>query len=391
MQGGGAPVGNGRATEGAGGVRDLRRRNFPSGRVRGTVALAGLTLLWAAALADACLWLLRLSDTYSAEANLASHLWPYLSMGGALAGLLARGAPNALRSVPTLWLLASLALLFGSQLVPRDPLPPPSSPVLRVLTLNLGEFPENHPRALSFLKERRSVDLVFLQEVHGDASRGDRLKLEAALGARLRHAAWGAGPEGTGEIFGLGIMSRYPLHRVGAVKLPSGGAPGFCRELSALTAGLRFAGRTIRLATVHLCPPAVPWRSRSGRRIPVSLSSVSDWVSDLRPFESARRSQLRFLRRMADGGAVPFLLAGDLNTTAHSLDFRGMSGSLTDAFAERGMGFGFTYSVGFFGARIDHVLHSREITAREAIVHDVKVSDHRPLEAVLEIPPPKAP
>ncbi len=366
-------------------------RNFSSNRFWRGVALVGLTLLWGAVLLDLGLWLYRLSGGYSSKANLLSHLWPYISLGGALAGLLARGAPNALRSIPTVWLLISLALLFGKQVFPRESLLPAASPTLRVLTLNLSEYSERHPRAISFLKERRAADVLFLQEVHGGEGNGDRPKLKAALGGRLPYMAWHTSSGTSEKKFGLGIMSRHPLRQIRPVKLPAGGAPASpCRGMPALTAKLRVEGRVIRLATAHLCPPAVPWRNRQGHRTPVSLRSVSEWFSGIRPFEYARRSQLQFLRLMAEGGVEPFILAGNLNTTAHSLDLLELSKTLSDAFGERGLGFGFTYSAAFLGARIDHIFHSKGIRARDAFVHDVKVSDHRPLEAVLEIPLPKA-
>ena len=70
-----------------------------------------------------------------------------------------------------------------------------------------------------------------------------------------------------------------------------------------------------------------------------------------------------------------------------SLDALPLFRSLKSAFDERGLGFGFTYHVGFFGARIDHIFYSAGLRARTADVLDADVSDHRPLEATLEILP----
>ncbi|MFP6867791.1 MAG: endonuclease/exonuclease/phosphatase family protein, partial [Nitrospinota bacterium] len=83
----------------------------------------------------------------------------------------------------------------------------------------------------------------------------------------------------------------------------------------------------------------------------------------------------------------PLILAGDLNTTPASLDILELSGPLKNAYTARGMGFGFTYSLWSLGARLDHVFFSDGIAARSASIADVDISDHKPLEAVLEILP----
>jgi endonuclease/exonuclease/phosphatase family metal-dependent hydrolase len=347
--------------------------------------------LWGALLADLGQWYFRLSGGYSSKVNLASHFWAYISFGGALAGLLARGMPNILRSLPTAWLLISLALLFGGHVSPRETLPPPTGPLLRVLTLNIGSTSANRSRTISFLRKQEKLDVLFLQEVDNSAEGGDRKKLEAALGGRYPYSAWGRGQGREIAQFSLAIMSRHPLRNVRVVKLSADDDPeDFCHQRSALTANAEIGGRSVRLATVQLCPLAMPWQNGQGHPISVSVESVFNSLMRVRAYEYARRNQLAALRRMAGSGTGPLILAGDLNTTAHSLGYLQLSRGLKNAFGERGLGFGFTFSLGFLGERIDHIFYTPGIRAREAVVHDVKISDHRPLEALLEILPLKA-
>ncbi len=355
--------------------------------IRLGIALFGLALLWAAVFVDAVQWIVRLQGGFSSKTNLLSHVWPYISFGGALAGLLARGMPNYSRSIPTVWLLVSLAAVHGAGRLPKGALPPAEGPTLRVMTLNRGEIPGTRDRLYPFLRQRRNVDVLFLQEVRGGRFR-DRPRLEAALGGRLRHAAWELPATARSFEPGLAIMSRYPLENVRALKLPAGELPpGRCRRISALAARTEIRGRGVRLVTAHLCPPALPWRDTETRSVGFSLGAISGWFNGGRAFEYARRTQLMYLRTIADGGVEPIILGGDLNTTPHSLDIRELSGGLTDAFGERGQGFGFTYSAAYLSARIDHIFHSGGIAARSASVLDADVSDHKPLEAVLEILP----
>ncbi len=364
------------------------RHWLPARGVRGWVALAALAVLLAAALADLGLWYARGWGGFSSKANFASHFWPYLALGGAVAGLLARGVPNALRSVPTLWLLASLALQHGGLLFPPSPLPPPAGPTLRVMTLNLGKFLERRHAATAFLRERRDVDVLFLQEVHDTEARRDRPAFEAALGGRLPHAAWLRGPTRGSSRFGLAILSRHPLREARAVPLPPGAETStLCQGTEALVAKALVGGRAVRLATTHLCPPHVPWFDPRLRSVRVFPRSIWTWPGAIREVEYARRSQIAHLLLLAEGGVEPFILGGDLNTTPMSLDLLPLSRRLRSAFDERGLGFGYTFYVGPIGARIDHMFYSEGLRARSAAVAEADVSDHRPLEAVLEILP----
>ncbi|MFP6867790.1 MAG: hypothetical protein VCE91_00320 [Nitrospinota bacterium] len=49
--------------------------------------------------------------------------------------------------------------------------------------------------------------------------------------------------------------------------------------------------------------------------------------------------------------------------------------------------FGFTIASGPYKVRVDHVLYTEGLRARSAAVPDVRVSNHKPLEAVLEFFP----
>jgi hypothetical protein len=189
----------------------------------------------------------------------------------------------------------------------------------------------------------------------------------------------------------MGILSRFPLERPEIIPLPPGPVPGgICAQTEALVVRVRVGERIVRLANAHLCPPRVPWKDVWSRDVGLSFGSVLDWLSTLRLYEYSRRSQLIFLRLIAEGGVEPFVLAGTLNSTPKSLDMLRLAQRLWNAFEESGSGFGFTYHVGPFGAMIDHVYHSEGLLARNASVPDADVSDHRPVEAALEVLPEEA-
>ncbi|OGL65138.1 MAG: hypothetical protein A3I72_00550 [Candidatus Tectomicrobia bacterium RIFCSPLOWO2_02_FULL_70_19] len=366
------------------------RKWFPPRGFLGWLSFLALVALILAALGDASLWYFRINERFGSKASFVSHFWPYYSLAGCLVGLLARGVSRILRSVPTLWLLASLAVQHADMLFPRGALPPPAGPIIRVMTLNLGPDEGFRPAAYSYFRERRDIDVLFLQEVHGDARAGDRPRLTEAMRIRYPHSAWREGPPSTGKRFGMGILSRFPLREVEIIPLPPGPVPsGVCAEADALVAKAQVGERTVRLANAHLCPPRVPWKDVWSRDVGISFGSVLNWLATLRLYEYARRSQLIYLRLIAEGGVEPFILGGTLNTTPRSLDVRRLSQRLWNAFEESGSGFGYTYYVaGVFGGMIDHIYYSEGLFARSAGVPDLGISDHRPVEAFLEVLPP---
>lgn len=112
---------------------------------------------------------------------------------------------------------------------------------------------------------------------------------------------------------------------------------------------------------------------------------MRDWLLNVRANEYARRSQFEFLGQIAAGGVDPLVLGGDLNAAPYSLDLLVLLKTMKSAFDE--MGFGFTFASGLFKVRADHVFYSDGFGARSASVPDVKISNHKPVEAVLEFLP----
>ena len=190
----------------------------------------------------------------------------------------------------------------------------------------------------------------------------------------------------------MAILSRFPLREVEIIPLPAGPVPGgVCAQADALVAKAQVGERTVRVANAHLCPPRVPWKDVWSRDVGLSFESLLDWLTTLRLYEYSRRSQLIYLRLIAEGSMEPFILGGTLNTTSKSLDVLRLAQLLHNAFDASGSGFGFTYYAGPFGGRIDHIYHSGGLLARNATVPPVEVSDHQPMEATLEILPPLGP
>ena len=99
-------------------------------------------------------------------------------------------------------------------------------------------------------------------------------------------------------------------------------------------------------------------------------------------------SQLRLQQAEILAGEIaatdhPVILGGDLNSTPIYRSNRPLRDLLTDAWADAGFGFGYTYHASLPFARIDVVLHKGFRTVSAEVVK-VSNSDHRGLHVVLE-------
>ena len=79
------------------------------------------------------------------------------------------------------------------------------------------------------------------------------------------------------------------------------------------------------------------------------------------------------------------IICGDFNDTPISYAYQTVKGSMVDAFAESGNGLGTTCNQNYFWFRIDHIIHSPNMKAYNAMVDTISVSDHYPMWCYLEM------
>ena len=77
----------------------------------------------------------------------------------------------------------------------------------------------------------------------------------------------------------------------------------------------------------------------------------------------------------------PVIVTGDFNDTPVSFAYRTISNKLQDAFVSSGRGMGATYMEFILPLRIDFLLHDPVISSSGFERHQVKFSDHHPIEA----------
>jgi len=81
----------------------------------------------------------------------------------------------------------------------------------------------------------------------------------------------------------------------------------------------------------------------------------------------------------------PLLLAIDLNNTPDSFVYNKINELYVDSYNQKGYDFGATYRFNFLPIRIDYIFYSKFIKANSYKIHNVKLSDHKPISVFFNI------
>jgi hypothetical protein len=227
----------------------------------------------------------------------------------------------------------------------------PGSPVLRLLTQNLGESRVTGGAFDRLLKAER-IDVAAVQECPFYDNDMARLGWHFYYGGELC------------------LVSRYPFAVVG-LRDPDNAWRHSSHD------PIRFEIETplgrLELLNVHLetirggleAFGAQPWRA---------LTQFAD------NREEARRESRAARAKIGDSPSKPYVVAGDFNLPIESAIYRAYWGDLGNAFSMCGRGFGHTKFTSRFGIRIDHVLMSTQLRCADArVLSSPYGGDHAPL------------
>ncbi len=219
---------------------------------------------------------------------------------------------------------------------------------LKLLSLNVLQ-PNHRYHAVSELLRTENADVVTLQEI--DSAWFDAL--EPTLRELYPHSI----EEIRGDKFGIGLFSKYPLRKAEMVYY------GLYRVgIPAIHAELDVHGRPLEVMAAHPPPPMAP----------VSAA--------------ARNHSVRELLLRSRNSERPLILAGDLNNTPWSPDFRRW---IRESRLEYPYGMGWlpTWHSGGILRKIpiDHCLASKELRIVSRRTGAFVGSDHLPVICVIEL------
>lgn len=99
-----------------------------------------------------------------------------------------------------------------------------------------------------------------------------------------------------------------------------------------------------------------------------------------------QKKQVAQFEALASTNRFPDILCTDLNNNAFSKSYKTLVSTRTDSFKEKGKGFGATYQFPYFPLRIDYILTAPNIKVIDFQTHDIALSDHKPITALLQWP-----
>ena len=208
------------------------------------------------------------------------------------------------------------------------------------------------------------ADIAGLQEVDRHWSERSDFADQAAELARdlAMHVVYGANldldPLNPGEPrrqYGNAILSDAPIR-------------GWRNTLLPRTGNLEQRGLLEALVTV--------------RRVPVRVFTTQLQHNS----RQERIAQIAAVREVISTAQEPVVLVGDLNARPGTPEIDDITEDLVDAWAEAGVGHGYTYSTENPHARLDYVVHSKDVPPRAAAVLSTEGSDHLPVVADLALP-----
>lgn len=172
---------------------------------------------------------------------------------------------------------------------------------------------------------------------------------------------------------GLAIYSKYPFINKGAI--------GYNRPAKdAIYVDIVKKNDTLRIYNFRLeSTGVVPDKDFFGHKDSEKL------IKRLRNSFKNHQKQIDTLNAHIQNSKYKVILAGDLNNTAYSWDYKNIKNKLQDTYLKVGKGFGKTYEFKRFPLRIDYIFVDENIRVIDHKNLKQQFSDHYPIVTTLEL------
>jgi endonuclease/exonuclease/phosphatase (EEP) superfamily protein YafD len=273
------------------------------------------------------------------------------------------------------WRLGAILIIiagiwFGPYFLPKPSITP-AGRTLKVVSFNIwGDNP--HLSQVEAWLLQTDADVIMLQEIPA---------LYAQNGVRPLNGDY---PYSFVQQWSWGqlTLSKYPIIEQKDIPPPS----GFVFQRTVID----FEGQQVALYNIHLSMP-----TRNAARL--TIPNAPFYVNIALMYDDGTRNQeIAFLLKTLETETLPYLVAGDFNTSDQSVSYQRLHDKLEDTFREVGQGFGGSWPrpvVDELPAwlppviRIDYIFHSPHWQAISADVGPYLGSDHLPMIGVLALNP----
>ena len=266
-----------------------------------------------------------------------------------------------------------------------------SSTALKTMTYNVHNFkrygskndiPTKH-EILQLIKDQQP-DLIGFQEFytksHGQYDMVDSIKQIMQSDQYYFEPIIFNGSEG----IGMAIFSRYPITGRGMIKLSEDrGSENQCIYID-----LKKGAGTIRFYSVHLQsirfdPEDYKYLGKVSKQGEANMGATKRLGGKLKAAFIKRSEQVLKVKESAAQCSSPYIISGDFNDTPASYAVNQMASGLTNAFREKGSGFGRTYNGDFPNYQIDYIMASHQFKVGGYQIVEKKLSDHYPVCSTL--------
>lgn len=296
-----------------------------------------------------------------------------------------------------LFLAAMVTLPVFSLFVPlnsendRPAIPTDHKSILKVMTYNVLSFNYNDPLSagkdlttMSLILEA-NPDVVMLQE--GGASGIEWIDIPSLQPYRKQIETQYPYTYNSPE--GLNIMSKYPFTtQTFGEPRHTRSALGYNRETTAYLArayDLQLpSGKQVRMIDFRLQSYHLSFGKNMNVR--VSPDAKPAPLERMKRSFALRSNDAATIRQAIDASPANLIVCGDMNDVPSSHVYRIIRGDdMTDAYAEVGYGYAYTFNRHHLPFRIDHVLYRGDLRALDARRMAGGSSDHYPLMVTFDI------
>ena len=230
---------------------------------------------------------------------------------------------------------------------------------------------------------RQDPDLVCFQEYYTSDRQGERHRdIARRLGKYPHDAVYFITEADNRSGMGIATFSKYPILKKSRI-------PFNTTYNAAMYTDNRLPADTLRVFNVHL--QSIRFRQEDYAFMDtVRLKHPNQQVrgmkiigSQLKKAFAMRAEQAEIISNYIKDSPHPVLLMGDFNDTPHSYTYRKIQKALHDAFRTAGRGFGHTYTGDLPPFRIDYIMYSNPLVAKDFKRIKNEFSDHYPIWSTL--------
>lgn len=188
------------------------------------------------------------------------------------------------------------------------------------------------------------------------------------------------------------LMSKWPIVASELITFP---AENHQYDLQVARFEVNYEGQPIAVYSVHVYSPRDRLRALQGRGFFYELLGLrhlrSPTYDGFSGYLAARQQTCRELADHLRSEKLPFLVAGDFNMPDRGVIYRGLTAVMTDSFAAKGSGYGFSFPgttsqiISGFGpwVRLDYIFASPQWQVQFAATEPERASKHRATAARL--------